>query len=314
MTGATGFLGIALCQELLQNGHEVFAVIRPNTKKRQKLEHLMEKNKDYLAKLHIIEATLDKLYLLSEEYHIQADVFFHLAWNGASGAEREDFALQYSNIQYMANAIQTAKSCGCVKIIGAGSQAEYGVVKAVAKEDETVPNPFMMYGAAKLAAYYMGKVLATQVGISLIWPRIYSIYGVGENKGTLVDYVIDTLNKGEIPQLSLCKNMWNFMEITDCVRALRILAESQNAEGIYHVASKDTRILKDFVTEIRDIVAPEGTLHFGAKESNEQRAFWLEPDTRKLEELGFQCGMTFADGIKKINYDYFKLEKGINSV
>ena len=300
VTGATGFIGIALCQELLQNGYEVFAVIRPNTKKRQKLEYLMEKNKDYLARLHIIEATLDTLYLLSEEYHIQADVFFHLAWNGASGAEREDFTLQYSNIQYMANAIRTAKSCGCVKIIGAGSQAEYGVVKAVAKEDETVPNPFMMYGAAKLAAYYMGKVLATQIGISFIWPRIYSIYGIGENTGTLVDYVIDTLNKGEVPQLSPCENMWNFMEITDCVHALRILAEAQNAEGIYHVASKDTRVLKDFVTEIRDVVAPEGTLHFGAKESNEKRTFWLEPDTRKLEELGFQGVVRFSEGIERI--------------
>lgn len=78
--------------------------------------------------------------------------------------------------------------------------------------------------------------------------------------------------------------MWNYIYITDCVRVLRLLGEKDVSEGIYHIASDDTRILKEYVEEIRDIVAPGSALHFGAKQSNPKRTFWLEPDTEKIKK------------------------------
>lgn len=287
ITGATGFIGTALCEELLQNGHEVIAVIRPGSSRRDKLRDVP-----------VVELPLDDIARLPKLVP-EADMFYHLAWNGSAGSDREDFDMQYSNIGYTAEAIRAAKRCGCRKFIGAGSQAEYGVVHGAAREEETRPYPFMMYGAAKLAAYHMGRLVAAQEGIAFVWSRIYSVYGVGENPGTLVNYVIDTLQKGEVPELSPCENMWNFMYITDCVRALRLLGETEDAEGIYHVASEDTRILREFVEEIRDTVAPGSKLHFGAKKSDPKRTFWLEPDVGRLAELGFICEVAFAEGIEK---------------
>lgn len=294
ITGATGFIGTALCEEMLKNGHEVTAVIRPGSEKRKKLCFSAALN----THLEVVEAALEDFKGLGDQIG-KADVFYHLAWNGTSGAAREDFDIQQANIGYMANAVRAAVKCGCRKFVGAGSQAEYGVVHGIAREAETVPHPFMMYGAAKLAAYQMGQVLAKQLGIQLVWPRIYSVYGVGENPGTLVNYVIDTLRKGEVPELSPCENMWNFMYVTDCARALRMLGEKEETEGIYHVASEDTRLLKEFVEEIRDVVAPGKTLGFGRKESDPARTFWLEPDVGRLIALDFNCGIKWKAGLLK---------------
>ena len=294
VTGATGFIGSALCKELLENGHEVIAVIRSGSTKKEKLYF----DADYQDRLQILELALSDMAQLPQMI-TEADIFYHLAWNGSAGAEREDFDIQYTNIAYTAEAMRVAVKCGCSKFIGAGSQAEYGVVHGVAKEKETVPHPFMMYGAAKLAAYQMGQVLAKQLGISFVWPRIYSVYGVGENPGTLVNYVIDSLKNGVTPELSPCENMWNFMYITDCVRTLRLLGEREDTEGIYHVASDDTRLLKEFVEEIRDIVAPGAELGFGMKQSNPDRIFRLEPDCQKLENLGIKSKVTFEEGIRR---------------
>ena len=295
ITGATGFIGTALCEEMLKNGHEVTAVIRPGSEKRKKLCFSAVLN----THLEVVEAALEDFKGLGDQIG-KADVFYHLAWNGTSGAAREDFDIQQANIGYMANAVRAAVKCGCRKFVGAGSQAEYGVVHGIAREAETVPHPFMMYGAAKLAAYQMGQVLAKQLGIQLVWPRIYSVYGVGENPGTLVNYVIDTLRKGEVPELSPCENMWNFMYVTDCARALRMLGEKEETEGIYHVASEDTRLLKEFVEEIRDVVAPGKALGFGRKESDPERTFWLEPDVGKIKNMGFGDSVVWLDGIKKL--------------
>lgn len=298
ITGATGFIGTALCQELLKNGHEVTAVIRPGCSKAEKLRF----EETSQRRLQIEEAALEDLGSLPERIG-KADLFYHLAWNGSSGAAREDFEIQQSNIRYTAEAIRTAVKCGCRKFVGAGSQAEYGVVRGMAKEEETVPRPFMMYGAAKVAAYQMGQVLAKQLGIHLVWPRIYSVYGVGENPGTLVNYVIDTLKKGEVPELSSCENMWNFMYITDCVRALRLLGEKEETEGIYHVASEDTRPLREFVEEIRDVVAPGSKLGFGMKVSDPERTFWLEPCVGRLKAMDFECNVVWKEGVKKKSED-----------
>ncbi len=290
VTGATGFIGAALCRELVESGHKVYAVVRPGSSKIEKLSDLIG------PRLEVIKLGLDNLDKLPLQIE-QADTFYHLAWNGSAGADREDYKIQLSNLGFTNAAINAAVACGCGSFVGAGSQAEYGVCKQLAVEDDTLANPFMMYGAAKNATCNMGKLLAKQLGIRFIWPRIYSIYGVGENPGTLVNYVIDTLLAGKVPELSPCENMWNFMYITDCVRALRLLGESSNAEGVYHVASKDTRLLKNFVEEIRDIVSPGSELAFGMKISDPARTFWLEPDVKKLDEIGFECEVSFREGI-----------------
>lgn len=298
ITGATGFIGYALCQELLENNERVIAVVRPESHNRKKMEKL--------PGVEIIELELSELELLHQKYRIKADCFYHLAWNGSSGKEREDFKIQRSNIAYVGKAIEAARSCGCSKIVGAGSQAEYGVCRQETREDITPLFPFMMYGAAKAAAYQLGSVLAKQVGISLVWPRIYSIYGVGENPGTLVNYVMECLLNGDSPEISSCENMWNYMYITDCVRALRILGESSGTDGIYNIASKDTRRLKEFVKEIRDIIAPKRELKFGRKKENPERTFCLEPNVEKLYALNsFMPQISFREGIqRKLSVEY----------
>ena len=275
ITGATGFIGTALCQEMLGNGHEVTAVIRPNSVKRDKIPQGVQ----------VIELELKDIGNLTGIY----DLFYHLAWNGSSGADRNDFAMQQSNISYTVEAIRAAKRCGCKKFIGAGSQAEYGVVKGICTE-ETTPHPFMMYGAAKLSAYYMGKIVAEQEDITFVWPRIYSIYGSGENEGTLISYLVKTLKNGEVPQLSPCENMWDFMYITDCTAVLRKLGETEETEGIYNVSAGQPRLLKEFVKDIRDVIAPDIDLNFGAREVDEKRTFWLEPDVGKMN---FKSGKIF---------------------
>ena len=283
VTGATGFIGTALCRELIKNNYEVTAVIRPETKRKDKVP----------SGVNVVELPLDRINELEGSY----DLFYHLAWNGSSGNDRNDFDMQYSNIKYTADAIRVAKRLGCKKFIGAGSQAEYGVVHGEAKEDETICKPFMMYGAAKLAAYHMGKIVAEQEEISFVWPRIYSIYGPGENEGTLISYLVKTLKEGKIPELSSCENMWNFMYIDDCTRALRMLGENKNTEGIYNVASSDTRFLKEFVIEARDIINENLGLNFGAKKQDENKMFWLQPNIDKMKLLFKLTNTEFRKGI-----------------
>ena len=284
ITGATGFIGSALCQEMLDNGHYVTAVVNPESKRKDKIPDGVS----------LIELSLHDINKLSGSY----DICYHLAWNGASGDSRNDFSIQLSNIKYTADLVKKAKELGCSKFIGAGSQAEYGVVRELCDEYHST-NPFMMYGAAKLASYHMGKVVAEQQKISFVWPRIYSVYGVGENSGTLLSYLIDCLKEDKPAELSACENMWDFIYITDCVKALRLLGENADSNGIYNISSGNPKILKSFVNSVKEIVNPDGIVIFGAKSTEHERTFWLDPDVSKIKTVGFVSEVEFEEGIRR---------------
>ena len=59
ITGATSFVGAAAIQELLENGHEVYAVVRPSSRKLETLTG-QEAGKNALreGRLHIVENDL----------------------------------------------------------------------------------------------------------------------------------------------------------------------------------------------------------------------------------------------------------------
>ena len=116
ITGATGTIGMALIRRCMENNIRVLAIVNPKSTRKECLpEHPL---------LEIIEKDISEYdsLVLEESY----DVWFHLAWLGASGSGRNDMYVQNSNVAYLLDAIHAAKRAGCETFIGAGSQAEYG--------------------------------------------------------------------------------------------------------------------------------------------------------------------------------------------
>lgn len=117
ITGATSFIGLHLLQEWLNEECEIFAVVRENCQKLQKLPQN--------SNLHVVAlnmADYDKLpHLIGK-----ADIFYHLAWEGTRGTARNDMERQFHNYQCSVKAFHAAEMLGCCCFVGSGSQAEYG--------------------------------------------------------------------------------------------------------------------------------------------------------------------------------------------
>ena len=115
VSGANGFVGGAVVEELLANGISVVALVHdPKTCRFKETEQL----KIYKFSL---ENAWDVKDILKEE---QAEVFYHFAWMGSAGPARADTALQLQNAQWTVDCLRMAKEAGCTRFVCAGSIME----------------------------------------------------------------------------------------------------------------------------------------------------------------------------------------------
>lgn len=179
------------------------------------------------------------------------------------------------------NALKLAEQLKCQKFIFSGSQAEYG--------------------KAKLEFSKLSQEFCVRAAISYIHLRIFSVYGIGDREGTLVDSCIKKFNSGGGLLLGSCQQKWNYLYIDDFVFMILKVIESGNAEGIYNVASQDTRLLSSFVKEIYELSNKQGTYRFAEMTANPEGSPSLNPNTARVMSLIGEYEMkSFAMGIKEI--------------
>jgi len=257
ITGATSFLGIELISYLLENGHSVVAVCRPNSEG-----------------LSFIPAEVTRVLLDMSEYHTlsnyisSCDVFINLAWNGTGHDGRDSIVIQEENVKYSTAALEAAWEIGCKLFVEAGSQAEYGITEGLQSEDIDCM-PISEYGKAKLQMKHIGFDFANRTGVKYMHLRIFSLIGENDHQWTLVMSAVSKMLKNDPIDLSQCSQTWNFLYVKDAVKQICGLCDyalnsNDFVHEVYNIASQDTRKLKDFVEEIKHITNSSSRLNYGA--------------------------------------------------
>ncbi len=293
VTGPTGVIGTALTEKLALSGTEVFAVCRPDSKRINTIT-------DHPG-VHIVKCDLNDLSSLSAKIGCSCDAFFHLAWEGTLDPNnRFDMYLQNRNIKYSLDAVKAAKELGCGVFVGAGSQAEYGV-KTGAMKPDTFPEPISGYGMAKLCAGQMTRYMCRQYGIRHIWPRILSIYGIGDGKQTLISSAIIKMLSGERFSMTAGEQIWDYLYSGDAADALIAMAKKGRDGAVYVLGSGKTMKLREYVTVIRDLIDPRLEIGFGDIPYNKDQVMHMEADNRSLiEDTGWTPETCFRDGVETV--------------
>lgn len=300
ITGATSFVGLELIDLLLRQGHSVIAVCRKESKKLS----------DIPLGVLIVTAEMSE-YGNLHHYIDQADVFVNLAWEGTGHGGRNLVDIQKDNITNTTAAIFAANKMGCKLFLEAGSQAEYGSTQLPQKETDNC-QPFSEYGKAKLKVKEVGFELSEKLGIKYIHLRIFSIIGENDHLWTLVMSAIRKMLDNEQVDLSLCTQNWNFVYVKDAVRIIISLCinavnDAAFKHEIYNIASDDSRQLKDFVEEMKEITKSKSILNYGTVIP--QNLVSLQPDMSKtLTVSGFNDFHEFKEVITII---INKFKKGI---
>lgn len=294
ITGPTGAIGHALIEKCISNGDEVLAVCRKGSSRIDSLP------KD--AMMSVLELNLsdyDEYISNASAPDVPYDVFYHFAWNGTTGASRNDTDLQSKNVQNALSAVKLASYFGCKTFIGAGSQAEYGRVEGALKAD-TPAFPENGYGIAKLCAGQLTRILCGQLGIKHIWTRILSVYGPYDGEGSMIISSLRKMIRGEESGFTKGEQEWDYLYCGDAARAMYLLAQKGIGDKIYVIGSGKTRKLMDYINVIDEKVNPSVHPVMGVVPYSDKQVMYLCADISELtKDTGFVPEVDFEEGIEK---------------
>ena len=184
-----------------------------------------------------------------------------MAWRGVDSLHRNSKKNIDYNIALTLDTVKLAYEIGCSQWIGMGSQAEYGIKNYCISENEPC-NPETEYGRTKYLLCAESESLCKKFAIDYTWARIFSVYGPRDHETTFISYLINTMLKKEIPEVSSCTQLWDYLFIDDAAKALAALI---NYNGIYNIASGETIALKEVVQNIVKITDYSGEIAWNYK-------------------------------------------------
>lgn len=291
ISGATGFVGRHLVRCFAEQGNEIYILVRKHTEMFDEAENV-----------HQIEYSK-----IEQEEINEADIFYHLAWDGVISSKKNDLSVQLSNIDLAIRTLEFAKRCKSKLFIATGTVAEYAFQNGV-MDFEKRRSPADMYGATKSAVYYLLQAYARNIDMPFIWAVLPSTFGEGRENSNILTYTITSLLRKERPVYEALDQMWDFLYVEDVAQALRLIGLRGKAGKIYGIGSGSYRTLKEYVICIRDVI--DSSLPLGIAEmdggSNKAR---VESSCVNIDDLvrdtGFAPQYTFEEGMEK-TIEYYR--------
>jgi len=300
ISGATGFIGANLCRRLLNEGHEIHCLVRPEYAS-WRIEAILKDINIHLVNLDDAE----KLALTISR--IRPEWVFHLATHGAYSWQTDLARIMQTNLMGTIHLVEACIKTGFEVFINTGSSSEYGIKDHAPSEIEwTDPNSYYAVGKASATLYCRYSAKRYHVNIQTV--RLYSVFGPFEEPGRLIpNIVINGLN-GALPPLvdpEICRD---YIYVEDVEDAYLLMAGRSCGEngGIYNLGTGIQISLHQVVDTARRIFNLSVKPQWGTMQKHDwDTKIWKADNTKISRELGWQPNFTFEQGLQN-TVDWFQ--------
>jgi nucleoside-diphosphate-sugar epimerase len=295
VTGAAGFIGSHLCEELLRAGHSVvgldaFIPYYPRAVKERNLAP---------ARMHpgyrFAQADLrtDALEGLLEG----AEVVFHLAAMPGLVQSWTDFdGYLTCNVQGTQRLLEAIRRAGVRRLVYASTSSVYGLFGS---GDETLPTrPVSPYGVTKLAAEHLCRAYNDVYGLEVVALRFFSVYGPRQRPDMAYHRFIRALLRGEeIAVYGDGQQVRGNTFVADCVAATVAALRACPGE-IYNVGGGETASVWDILRRLEVIGKRKARVRQEPARAGDQRYTFAH--TAKLQtHLGWQPRTGLDEGLAR---------------
>jgi nucleoside-diphosphate-sugar epimerase len=277
VTGATGFLGNYIIQDLLSAG----AVVVATSRNEQKAKSFSWYDRVEFIPFNINSATASEINLF--EYFGRPDKAIHLAWehlpdyNNLIHFESNLFSHYY----FLKNLIHS----GLKDLAVTGTCLEYGMQDGCLKED-MMTDPQNPYAISKDTLRRLLTILSSDNHFRFKWIRLFYIYGKGQSEKSLFTQMEKVIENNETEfKMSKGEQTRDFLSVKEVSANIIRIVNSEKASGIINCCSGNPQTVKSVVENYFASKNKIVKLHLGYYPYPDYEPFSFWGDTHKLKSI-----------------------------
>jgi NAD dependent epimerase/dehydratase len=301
VTGAGGFIGSHLAEQLVELGANVKAFIRYNSRNDWGLLELLHKDK-----LDRIEVLMGDLKDADAVRHVakEVDIIFHL---GAL------IAIPYSyihpretietNVLGTLNVLNAAKETGVEKLVHTSTSEVYGTARYVPIDEEHLLQGQSPYSASKIGADKIAESFYCAFDLPIAIIRPFNTYGPRQSARAVIPTIItQALTKNKVFLGSLHPTR-DYTYVRDVVEGFIKVAESSKSVGeVINIGSNFEISIGDLAEKIVSLTGKNAEIIADPvrvrPQDSEVERLWCD-NTKAKRLLGWEPKTSLDEGLKK---------------
>lgn len=240
VTGATGFLGKKVVEELISRGHKLRLLVRGLDNCSEFLSH---PSIEVVVCGDIFNITSSRL----AELLMGASDLVRLAWY----VHHDDYISSEINIGCMEGTIRLAKAfseAGGSSFTGVGTCMEY-LDKENSLSTSALLDPKNLYGACKVATFHVLKNYFQANGVTFSWCRVFYLYGEGEDSRRLVPSLYKSMLENKSFEIMDGSKIVDYLNVKDAAKQISdTVLDRSNC--IVNICSGKPITIREFVEKI----------------------------------------------------------------
>ncbi len=305
VTGVTGFIGSQLASKLVDQGDNVYGLVRHSS------ERELKRLESIVSKVHLIEGDLVRYHsVLSAVEASDPSIVFHL---GALTPVRLSFDDPYPyigiNFDGTVNLVHAIlKQSPNTRLIAASTAEVYGWQPGGRPiSEEAILKPASPYAVTKAAADQYVQMANKIYHLRGTIMRPINSYGRTLEGGFYTEYLISKMLKGEICYVGAPDSVRDYMFVEDHVNAYLDVARNERAVGgIYNVSPGNPITNADLARRLSSIVGFKGRVVFGSyppgypeRPQSQDPAYLVLDNSAIKREVNWTPKFTLDEGLKK---------------
>ncbi len=293
ITGAAGFLGSALANQLSREGHQVRGLDDLSTGDPHALfedVHFTRGDVNDRPKLWTLLQDVDCVYHLAARVSVPESILYPREYNAV-------------NVGGTVSLMEAMRDVGVRRVVFISSGAVYGNQDEQPLKETTVPVPRSPYAVSKLAGEYYIRTIGNLWGIETVCLRVFNAYGPGQHlpashPPVIPNFLRQAVQKGTIVIHGDGRQTRDYIFIDDVVRAMVAAATAPSADNaIINIGSGTETSVRQLARLIQQITRTDAEIIFNPR-TNPGVARMAADISLAKSKLGFEPMKSLEEGLR----------------
>ena len=250
VTGGAGFLGSFLCEQLIQQGHDVLALDNLFTGNKRNIAHLLDNQKFEFIRHDVVEPIL-----------LEVDWIFNLACPA-------------SPVHYQHNPVKTIKTCmlGAINMLGLAKRVKARILQTSTSEiygdPEVHPQvedywgsvnpigPRSCYDEGKRVAETLMSDYRRQNGVDTRIVRIFNTYGPRmhpEDGRVVSNFIVAALHNNPLVLYGDGEQTRSFCYVSDMIKGIMQMMQQEHCPGPINLGNPGEFTIRELAEQVVEL-------------------------------------------------------------